>query len=150
MQIVVHPQSKISFSGTANLTPQPGAILTSANDGSSVAIIAVKPTSSVNNKSMASDLVTQNLLLAANLISKFKGISSQNNMNNIETGGQLFGELQHNTYVVDKLVIPKQVGWDDYWNTSDETEILVPTGSPFSSTKTAALLSNLTFDPSSL
>ena len=72
---------------------------------------------------MASDLVTRNLLLAANLISKFRGISSQNTLNNIETGGLLFGELQHNTYVVDKLVIPKQVGRDDYWNTTDETEI---------------------------
>ena len=29
-------------------------------------------------------------------------------------------------------------------------KILVPTGSPLSSTKTAALLSNLTLDPSSL
>ena len=29
-------------------------------------------------------------------------------------------------------------------------KILVPTGSPFSSTKTAALLSNLTFEPSFL
>ena len=32
---------------------------------------------------MASDLVTQNLLLAANLISKFKGIISQNTINKV-------------------------------------------------------------------
>lgn len=48
LQIVVHSASKISFSGSASLTPQPGATLTSANDGSSVAIIGIKPTDSVN------------------------------------------------------------------------------------------------------
>ena len=63
------------------------------------------------------------LIVAGNLVSRFKELSMQNTIMKKETGGLLFGELINNKYVVDVLVIPKQIGGPDYWKTADEAEL---------------------------
>ena len=40
-----------------------------------------------------------------------------------ETGGLLFGELKDADFLVNVLVLPKQVGGPDFWKTTDEAQL---------------------------
>ena len=65
----------------------------------------------------------RSLIVAGDLVRRFKELSMQNTISKKETGGLLFGELKNNQYVVDVLVIPKQVGGPDNWKTTDEVQL---------------------------
>lgn len=49
LQIVSQANHVLNYTGTATLTAQPGAILKTANDGTSVAITGIKPLATVNS-----------------------------------------------------------------------------------------------------
>ena len=63
------------------------------------------------------------LVIAADLVTKFTETSKENTRLKTETGGLLFGQLVDGQYIVDRLVIPKQIGRSDYWKTTHEAEI---------------------------
>ena len=63
------------------------------------------------------------LVIAGDLTAKFTEMSVENTRLKTETGGLLFGQLVDGQYIVDMLVIPKQIGRSDYWKTTHEAEI---------------------------
>ena len=63
------------------------------------------------------------LVVPQSLVGKFKELSMQNTIARKETGGLLFAELVNQEYIVNVLLIPKQEGVADKWETVDETEV---------------------------
>ena len=82
------------------------------------------------------------LVIAGDLTAKFTEMSMENTRLRIETGGLLFGQLVDGQYIVDRLVIPKQVGRSDYWKTTHEAEI-----GQFSATNPSFTLLGFTLGP---
>ena len=62
--------------------------------------------------------------VSPDLVDRFMEISAENSANKIETGGLLAGIIVESQYFkVTNLLIPKQIGQNDYWEASDEVEI---------------------------
>ena len=67
----------------------------------------------------------ENISIITDVVEAFKEISAPNTSSNPqkETGGLLFGRKVENNYVIDTLLIPKQNGYSDYFETTNEYEI---------------------------
>ena len=65
------------------------------------------------------------VMVVRDIIEAFKDISEPNTRANPkkETGGYLLGRRLENGYIIDTLLIPKQNGYSDYFETTNEDEI---------------------------
>ena len=64
----------------------------------------------------------ENISMHSDIIEAFKEISEPNTTQNPkkETGGLLLGRKFGDRYIIDTLLIPKQNGYPDYFETTDE------------------------------
>ena len=67
----------------------------------------------------------EKILIITDIMEAFKEISEPNTIRNLkkETGGLLLGRKLEDKYIIDTLLIPKQNGYTDYFETTNEYEI---------------------------